>query len=125
MKYSKRELRMLNFFALFLFGFGGFCFVFGAIEFVVQPTMSYTVALSHNAATASVQPATGGVSLPAEVKPSLFTQETQEKEGLNLNAVSKALFGLVLVVLSFALNLMLLRVMRRDGGDRLRGIHNS
>lgn len=148
MKYSQRELKTFNIFALLLFGIGGIFLIYGIIEFIFQPTTSYTIVREYRKAIVVERPATDDAELAtedaefatedaelatedaelasdvleleplSEVEPTRTTQETMVVEGTNFRAVSNALIGAVFLLLSFALNVVLLRVMRHDGHDR-------
>jgi len=134
MKYSRRELKTFNVFALLLLGLGGFFFILGVIEFVFQPTQSYTVARPYSQVDSRRQLTEESAVLPSEKAGTVSeedsadiqsrtarsrpVQETVMEEGLNFKAVSNVLLGTVFLVLSFGLNFMLLRVIRRNGRDR-------
>lgn len=140
MKYSERELKTFNIFALLLLSLGGLFFIFGVIEYVFQPTMNYTIARECPQAASSVQqsgesdvssPETSGtlsseesVDVQKHAQPGTTTYETVVVEGTNFKAVSNMLLGFVFLVLSFALNAVLLRVIRRGGYDQPRKTKN-
>lgn len=129
MKYSKRELKTFNIFALLLFALGGFFLMFGGIELAFQPTTSYTVVREYRKAASVVQPSEEPVVSSSEEPATLALeasveelprtqrkeaiQETVVAEGPNFKAISNVLLGVVFLALSFGLNFMLLRVMRR------------
>ncbi len=117
MKYSKRELKSFNIFALFMFGLGGVFFTWGAIELAVQPRVEYVISESRREADSVSQ--TVSTNTPA-VNPRKYAQRKDDRitvEGTNFLALSNTLLGAVFMALSFALNRVLLRVLRHNGED--------
>ncbi len=130
MKYTKRELKAFNVFALFLFGLGGLFLAFGLMAYAAQPVTRFSVAEAGRvSATVEQERDAGASGLPGDVEDGplarrqSFGPQTRVVEAPNLQAISKALIGLVFILMSIGLNAMLLRVMRRggeDGGGRRR-----
>lgn len=116
MKYSSRELKLFNLFALFLFSLGGVFFTVGVAQFVMRPKHEYVVSKSLRNAGAKATPAETKSSVTYSPK-NVFADDIMTLEGTNFNAVSNGLIGAVFMALSFALNRILLRVMRHDGKD--------
>lgn len=116
MKYSKRELKSFNFFALFLFSVGALVFTIGAIDLAVHPKMQYVISQSRKQADLVHETVSTNLVAPARkyAKPS---EDRVTVDGTNLWAVSNMLLGGVFMALSFSLNRVLLRVMRHNGED--------
>ncbi len=115
MKYSSRELKLFNLFALFLFGLGGVFFTVGITQLALQPKNEYIVSKSLMNADPKGKGAV--TNAPAVHQKNTNADDLITMEGMNLSAVSNGLIGAVFMVLSFLLNSVLLRVMRQDGKD--------
>ena len=123
MKYSSRELKLFNLFALFLFGLGGVFFTVGITQLELQPKNEYVVSKSLMNADPK------GKSV-VKNEPTVHQKKTNiddviTMQGMNLSAVSNGLIGAVFMVLSFLLNSVLLRVMRQDGKDVKARLHSK
>ncbi len=116
MRYSRRELKAFNFFALFMFGVGGLFFALGAAELAVQPKVQYVISQSRRQADL-IREAASTNAPAARRKYANHDDDRVTVEGTNFRGVSNALIGAVFMALSFALNRVLLRVMRHDGED--------
>jgi hypothetical protein len=116
MKYSKRELKSFNLFALFMFGVGGLVFTLGVIELAMKPTVEYVISESrrHVETRHEMAPTNPPATIRKYSKPE---SDRITVEGTNFGALSNALIGAVFMALSFALNRVLLRVLRHNGDD--------
>ena len=116
MKYSSRELKLFNLFALFLFGLGGVFFTVGITQLAMKPKNEYIVSKRLMSADSKEKTAvTNEPTIHQKNKP--IADDVITMEGVNLIAVSNGLIGAVFMVLSFLLNSVLLRVMRHQGKD--------
>lgn len=116
MKYSKREIRSFNLFALFMLGLGGLFFTLGVVEIAVQPKIEYTI--SQAQPKADVARECVGKNAPViHQKHRLIADDAITVEGINLSAMSNILIGMVFMALSVILDRMLQRVKRHDSED--------
>ena len=120
MRYTKRELRMIDMFALMWFGAGLFFIVMGVIGFVLEPKVVYTYhrkGYKPKAITVSESaPLSKGKGVGAGDMEGFYT-----KELMNLKALSNTVLGVVFLALGIALNVAFKRVLRNKGCDLIDG----
>jgi hypothetical protein len=105
MKYSKRDLRAFDIFALLMFGIGALFFTMGGIRYFTQPNIRVAV-ISKNKSMGSE------VVVASKSGDTKGTVETR-----NWPAVRTGLLGFVFVALGTAMNIGLRRVARNGDED--------
>lgn len=103
MKYSQRDLRAIDVFALILIGVGILFFAIGALRYIGSPKINGAISYKDKA---------------AKIENSQKAEEgSAVVEIVNWPAIRTGLFGTVFILLGTTMNIGLRRVMRHGGTD--------